>query len=367
MIGNAIKKYAEHHGMNCDGGYAYGKIHGRHIALEDRYGAKILQIYLHPPARSAEKSGVIPEEVQRTLLDCSAREYRLLRQEPVTVGGGRAVIAFGDNPGTMARVERYIDEVLPRLDALALNTDICAYCGEPLTGEVHYVLLDDYVLPVHGECVREMAEQVAETERAPKQGSVAKGAAGAVIGAAIGAIAWAVVFVLGYVTSVCGLLIGFLSNWLYGKFGGRAGALRVVVVTIALVFGVTLGQAVGATALFAHNYEKIGGLDNVGVTCTQYVQCCWDRYIFADQSRTLGNVYDRMVSNIPEEERGHLISREDYIREISSESYADDRAELLRESAENLGMGMFFGLLGCAGLFAQLSQRKRMRIVRMLK
>ena len=44
MIGYAIKKYAERHGMTCDGGYAYGKIHNRHIALEDRYGAKMLQI-----------------------------------------------------------------------------------------------------------------------------------------------------------------------------------------------------------------------------------------------------------------------------------------------------------------------------------
>ena len=364
MIGIAIKKYAESHGMICDGGCAYGKIHGRHIALEDRYGAKILQIYLHPPA---EKNDIAPERIQRALLDCNPKEYRLARQHPVAVSGGRAVVTFSDNPGTMVRVERYIDEILPRLDALELDTNLCACCGGALNGEARYVLLDDHVLPVHGKCVQGMLDQAAETERAQKSGSAAKGVLGAMTGAVIGAIPWAAVLVLGYVTSVCGLIIGWLSNWLYGKFGGKSGGLRVAVVVAAVVIGVTLGQAAGTTALFAHTYEKNGGLEGVGVTRAQYVQCSWDRYIFADQNRVLGNVYDRTVSNIPESERESLVSREKYIQSLRSDQYAEERAELLRESATELGMGMFFGLLGCAGMFAQLFQEKRTRTVRRLK
>ena len=367
MIGYAIKKYAERHGMTCDGGYAYGKIHNRHIALEDRYGAKMLQIYLHPPAQSPDACDIPAERIQHVLLDCSARDYRLARQNPVRVGGGRAVVTFSDNPGTIARVERYIDEILPRLDALGLNTDVCAYCGEPLNEEAHYTLLDDFVLPVHGGCAQEMVEQAAKMKRPPKSGSTAKGIFGALTGAILGAIPWMAVHVLGYVTSACGLLIGFLSNWMYGKLGGKRGGLRAAIVVLAMVFGVMLGQVGGTTALFVRNYETAGGLENFGMTSVQYVQCSWDRYIFADQSRVLGNIYDRIVSNIPDTESGNLIDREEYIRMFSADSYADDRAGLLRDFASELGMGVFFGLLGCAGLFAQLFHGTRMRTVRILK
>ena len=367
MIGYAIRKYAERHGMTCDGGYAYGKIYNRHVALEDRYGAKILQIYLHPPTLRPDACDIPAEQIQHVLLDCSARDYRLSRQRPVRVGGGRVIVTFSDNPGTIARVERYIDEMLPRLDALELNTDVCAYCGEPLTEEAHYALLDDFVLPVHGGCAREMVEHAAKMKGQPKSGSAVKGAFGALTGAILGAIPWMALHVLGYVTSACGLLIGFLSKWMYSKFGGKRGALRAVIVALAMVFGVVLGQVGGTTARFARNYDTTGGLDHSGMTCVQYVQCRWDRYIFADQSRVLGNVYDRLVSNLPDAESEDLIDREEYISMFSSDSYAADRAELLREFAAEMGMGIFFGLLGCAGLFAQLFHGKRMRTVRILK
>lgn len=367
MIGTAIKKYAEKHGMTCDGGYAYGRVHGRFIALEDGSGTKTLQIYLYPPAKSAEESGVPADEVRRVLLDCNAKEYRLMKQDPVTVAGGRAMVIFHDNPGTMARIERYIDEILPRLDALALDTDVCAYCGQKLEAEPRYALLDDYVLPVHEACVREMTQQVEQQEQQPKPGSVARGTVGALLGAVVGAIPWAIVFVLGYVTSVVGFLIGFLSNWMYDKLGGKNCRLRVVVVLLALVFGVTLGQAAGNTAAFYQTFQENGGQETIGMTGVQYVQCCWESWLLSDQSEMLGNMYERIVSNIPEEDRDDLVDREEYIRRAWADDYETYRLDGQREFAANLGMGIFFGVLGCANLFVQLFKGARRRSVKPLK
>lgn len=367
MIGTAIKKYAEKHGMTCDGGYAYGRVHGRHIALEDGSGTKTLQIYLYPPAQSAEECHIPAGEVQRMLLDCNAKEYRLMKQDPVTVAGGRAVVVFHDNPGTMTCIERYIDEILPRLDALELNTDVCAYCGEALEGETRYVLLDDYVLPVHDGCVHEMTQQVDAQEPESKSGSVARGAIGALLGAVLGAIPWAVVFMLGYVTSLVGFLIGFLSNWMYGKLGGRNCKLRIVVVVLALILGVTLGQVAGNTAGFCQAFEGSGGLETVGLTRAQYVQSCWESWLLSDQDEMLGNMYDRIVSNIPENEHDQLITREEYIRRAWTDDYDAYRLEAQREFATNLGMGIIFGLLGCASLFVRLFKGTRRRSVKPLK
>ena len=273
MIGTSIRKYAEAHGMTCDGGFAYGVVHGLHVALEDGYGAKSLQIYLCPPARAAEYADSL-EAARLTLLDCDAKAYRLSRQDPVTVESGRATVLFQDGRGAMARVGRYIDEVLPRLEAPGAAR--CAYCGEPLDAQVSRVSLDGCVLPAHADCAREMTERSRQVAARPAEGSLARGAAGALAGALIGAVPWALVFLLGYITSFIGLLIGFLANLLYGKFGGRKSRARVAVVVAAVLVGVLAGQAGGYTLDFLRSYDPAGGYEVTGLTRAQFVQTMWD-------------------------------------------------------------------------------------------
>lgn len=367
MIGSAIKKYAEKHGLTCDGGYAYGKVSGRYIALEDGANVKVLHIYIYPPAQNTVENEEKLVRVRHALLDCDAKEYRLMKRNPVVAEAGRVSVVFQDMRGTMTRIERYIDEVLPRLNDLDLGDDVCAYCGEPFDGDAQVVLLDDYVVPVHPSCVQEMTAQIEAMESQPKPGSVLRGAVGALIGALLGAIPWAIAFMLGYVTSLFGLLIGFLSNWFYGKFGGKNNKLRVVVVILALIIGVGVGQVAGYTLLFAREYGTNGGFEETSLTIEQYILNCWDIYLISDEEVMLGNQYDRVVSNIPEEEQGMLYSREEFIQMNADSTYASLHQEALNEFLSNIGLGILFGVLGCLGVFAQLFKETQRRRVKALK
>ena len=367
MIGSAIMKYARGHGMTCDGGFAYGKVNGRYIALEDGMGTKTLHIYVYPPHQNTVENEEKMVRVRHALLDCDASEYRLMKQNPLVVEEGRASVIFHDMIGTMSRIERYIDEILPRLNDLELAADACAHCGKPLEEDVQIVLLDGKVLPVHADCAKEMSRQIELQELEPKPGSVFRGALGALVGAVIGAIPWALVLMVGYVTSVVGFVIGFLSNWFYGKFGGKNSGVRVVVVFVALIIGIGLGQAVGYSMLFADEYGSQGGFDELGVTVEQYVAICWDMYWQPDENVTLGNVYDRMMSNVPEEELDLYVSREEFIEMLSDPQYDSNHRGAQRELISNLAMGIFFGILGCAGMFKQMFSHTRRRKVKALK
>lgn len=365
MIGSAIKKYAAAHGMTCDGGLAYGKVNGFHISLEDGSGVKILQIYLYPPTTPMESDSEDLIRVQQLLMDCKLQDYRLVKQNPVQVGAGRAVISFSDSIGTMDRVERYIDEMLPRLAEVCVSADACACCGRRMS-ETAYTSLDGYLMPVHPECVGTLSAQVEQSVEPEKDGSVVRGILGALLGAIIGAIPWAIVFMMGYVASIVGLLIGYLSNFFYGKLGGKNSKARVVIVVIAVLLGVGLGQIAGNTALFVQSYQEAGGRENTAMTAPQFVMDCWNTYLCADQTVALERAYNMIVETEPSlKEQG--LTREAFIQMNLSDSYDDLHDDAVREFASNLCIGVLFGILGCIGLFAQLHKNTEKRAVKALK
>lgn len=365
MVGAALKKYAEVHGMTCDGGYIYGKVHGRYIALVDGIGVKMLQIYLCPPSRSDDE--ILTLQVRQALEDCDRREYRLIRQSAVNVSNGRAVVVFQDGAGAMERIAKYIDVVVSGLDKLETGGEACACCGAALEGDVRHVLMDDYILPVHGNCVERMTQQTCIVEPETKEGSVARGAAGALVGAAAGAAALALVYLMGYVSGIMGLAVGILSNLLYGKFGGKNSRARAAVVAVAVILGVLLGQIGGITAVCSRTYEEKGGAEVVGLTRMQYIRSAWELYTIRDQSEKLGNVYDRMCRNVSWREQKLVASREEFIQANLDAEYADLHVEAVREFWVDLSMGLFFGALGCLSLFTRVRKEPGRRIVRKLK
>lgn len=365
MVGAALKKYAESHAMSCDGGYIYGNINGRFIALVDGIGVKMLQIYLCPPLRADDE--ILTLQVRRVLEECGSKEYRLIRQNAVNVGKGRAVVVFQDGIGAMDRIAKYIDAVLPRLEQLETGGDACACCGEPLNGAARHVLMDDYILPVHERCMDRMTRQPHILEDAGAKKSVGRGVAGAALGAAIGAVALAVVYLLGFVSGVAGLLVGFLTNWLYGKFGGRNGRVRTVAVAVAMILGVLAGQIAGITAVYSQNFDENGGADAVGLTRMQYIQLSWQLYTESDQTQTLGDMYDRMCQNVSWRERTDVVSCEEFIQANLDADYADTHAQAVREFWTDFSMGLFFGALGCLSLFTQMRRNTGRCIVRKLK
>ena len=81
----------------------------------------------------------------------------------------------------------------------------------------------------------------------------------------------------------------------------------------------------------------------------------------------LGRMYDRMISNVPEDDRGQYISRDEFVQTAWDSGYADNQTAAIKEFGVNLAMGLLVGVLGCLGLFSQLRKETRRRTVRQLK
>lgn len=274
MIGTGIRKFASERGMTCDKGMAYGKVNGRYIAMDEGTGYKALRVYLYPPVEQGDEFAQRDAQILEALTDCNLKEFRLHREDAVSIRGGFAQLIFYDTMGTMKLIVRYIDEILPKLDAIGLDTERCVCCGKPFENDLDYVLLDGNIMPLHAGCVEQLSALVNDVDAQSRQGSsLLKGTKGALVGAVIGAIPWAAMFVLGYIAAVCGLLIGYLSSWMYDKFGGRKSKLKIVIVAVALVIGVVLGQVSGYTADFAIGFYENGG--GTAAECVEYVGYIW--------------------------------------------------------------------------------------------
>ena len=70
---------------------------------------------------------------------------------------------------------------------------------------------------------------------------------GAFLGALLGAVVWGAVLMMGYIAALVGLLIGWLSIKGYTLFHGKRGKGMILIVLLALIFGVAAGT-LGADA-----------------------------------------------------------------------------------------------------------------------
>ncbi|MBQ8506866.1 MAG: hypothetical protein IJ466_05500 [Clostridia bacterium] len=367
MIGTAIRKFAKERGLTCDNGFAYGTLHGLHVFMNEGEGWKAIYIYLHPPVENTVENAELCARVIHTLSDCDLKEARLHREGAISTDGGFARLVFHDTIGTMKRIEHYLDEKLPGLAALGIDSNRCAWCGEPLDGDLRYSQLNACVLPVHSGCVQELSSQVERIEEEDRsKGSVVRGAVGAVIGAVIGAIPWALVFMLGYIAGLLGLLIGWLANLFYDKFGGRRSGLKVPVLIFAVIIGILLGQIGGYTLLFAKQYDEYGMAD-YDYTRQGYVQMLWEQYLIYDQETALTLEYERAVADLPEEERVNLMTVEEFIDTYYDTELDELRTDMRAEFMKNMLLGLFFAALGCVRLLMNTHQANRRKKVKALK
>lgn len=375
MIGSGIRKFARERGLNCGEGYAYGELNGYHVFLDEGSGYKRLCVYLYPPVQNTVENEELCVRVRRALSDCDLKEYRLQRQDAIRVEAGFAQLIFHDKMGTMERIKRYVDEILPKLDGLSLDARRCACCGEALEGGARYAVLDGRVLPVHEGCMRELSDIVESVESEPRSGSVLLGALGALVGAVIGAIPWALVYTMGYVTSLVGFVIGALANFFYGKFGGKRSGARIVIVLLALVIGVGLGQAGGYTLEFSKTYDETVELaksheeidaEDPGMSRGEFVRMAWEQYLLYDQEKALGLEYDRALAKLAPEERVDLLTREEFVDLYYAAEVDEMRTQLRGAFLKDCGVGLFFGLLGCLGVFQRVYHENKRRKVKEL-
>ena len=102
----------------------------------------------------------------------------------------------------------------------------------------------------------------------PQEGSYLRGLIGALLGALVGAVAWCLVMQLGVIASLVGFAIGFVAEKGYTLFKGKVGGGKVVILIIAVIFGVLAGtfgahyvdwcQAIGEYAPVS--YGEVPGL-----------------------------------------------------------------------------------------------------------
>lgn len=152
------------------------------------------------------------------------------------------------------------------------------------------------------------------------RGSVITGFFGALIGALLGAVVWAAVYVFGYVASLVGFLIGFLSGKGYDLMGGRQSAAKIVIVVLCVILAVAAGN-VGAYAWILHG------------------------------------TYQDELAALSAEELQYVMSEAEFFDMAVKDLMAD--SEFLADAAKDLGVGLLFAFLGCAGTLKQAGGKKR--------
>lgn len=236
MIGSGLKKFAKENGMRVSNGVAYGSLRCYAATLSEGSGYKqiIVTTKFSDPTKLQELQTLVN---QKNI----SREYRVQNLTFTTDG---IVIVFSDTVGTMKKLEAFADWFFPLLGTHgATPSDCCSECGGQLHGG-SWKLINGVAFHMHESCaekVRSQIENENETRKQETAGSYGMGLLGALLGSVLGAVVWALVLLAGYVASIVGLLIGWLSEKGYNLLKGKQGKGKVVILIIAIVFGVVLG------------------------------------------------------------------------------------------------------------------------------
>ena len=237
MIASTYKKLAADYGMQVDKGVAYGSLGGFAATLSEGSGWK--QIVFVTTIADPVKAMELQTKLNGVDLN---KEYRIaeLKIAPKTIQ-----VLFRDNPGIMKKIRAFLAFFLPLLEeADATKCSICAECGMEAIGGC-WKLIGGVAYYMHTACAEKVTRDIAETEENEKQtrtGNYFTGLIGALLGSAIGAVLWAVVLYFGYVASIIGLAVGFLAEKGYNLFRGKQGRGKIVILILAVIFGVIVGN-----------------------------------------------------------------------------------------------------------------------------
>ena len=257
---------ANENGMQVAHGVAYGTYKGYALTMCEGSGWKRLDFstrFTDPAAQNALEAKLNTVDLKRT--------YRVQDME---ITGRSICIVFLDNPGTMKKIQAFLDWFMPMLqESGAAMADTCAECGTQLLSGDSWVLIDGIAHHMHTSCKEKVKQELADDEQQrleEESGSYLSGAVGAVLGALIGSLAWAVVLLMGYVASIVGLLIGFLSEKGYNLLKGKQGKGKIAILIVSIILGVVAGniaadvidlaRMIGSGELYEFAYGDIPGL-----------------------------------------------------------------------------------------------------------
>ena len=131
MVGSGLKKLARKHGMEVSAGVAYGSLMGYASTLSEGSGWKRIDIstqFADPDQRTALQEAVNSVNI--------SREYRV---RDLVINHRSVNIIFLDNPGTMKKIEAFIDWFYPLLAQHgAARANVCPECGGDNVAYVQY-------------------------------------------------------------------------------------------------------------------------------------------------------------------------------------------------------------------------------------
>lgn len=240
MIGSGLKKYAQENGLKVAKGVAYGNFRGYAATMSEGSGYKqaiITTKFTQVGADDALLAELNAANIQRT--------YRV---QSLNIAPNGIHVVFTDNPGTMKKIQAFMDWFMPMLDKYgATRWNVCGECGSEVTAG-RWILINGVAHYLHEACAAKVKSEIAEADQVMREqdtGSYTTGAIGAIVGAALGAVVWAIVLIAGYVASLVGLLIGWLANKGYDLLKGKRGKGKVAILIVAVILGVVLGTLAG--------------------------------------------------------------------------------------------------------------------------
>lgn len=243
MVGSGIKKYAKQNGLTVKNGVAYGIYRGYMLTLQEGSGWKSADFAI---CTTDELNGVLQGQLGQMLTDETRKEYRIME---LGLSKTRLVVKFFDNPGTMGKMEAFIDVICNKLSACEVpGQNYCAHCGQPIDSALSAqdILIGGAVCQMHEACASAAERDVvAAREEAKSQGNMVTGIIGAVLGGIIGAIPWAFAVYNGWFVGIFGLLIAFAAKKGYELLKGKESKAKAVVIILVAIFSVVVAELGG--------------------------------------------------------------------------------------------------------------------------
>lgn len=316
MIGSGLKKLARQHNMTIDSGVAYGSYYGYATMLHEGSGWKAIVVSCTFP------DGQRMAQLQAMLDDRNLRkEFRILQ---LTLAPNGIHIQFHDTPGTMKKMIAFSEWFFPQLESYGVTgADICTMCGQPHDDTSEWQLVDGLAMKLHAGCTQRLQQNEdrkaqLEAENAAEQ-SYFTGFIGALLGGLLGAVIWGAVLYWGYYASIVGIAIGLLASKGYDLFAGKQKKGKIVIVLLVTILSVIIGT------LGAYEFELLRLISTGEFPGYAYTDSLW-----------------MLLDLCLDPEFG---------------------ASLLSE----IGMGMFYGLLGAAVILLRIHKDTKTFKMKQLK
>lgn len=253
MVGSGIKKYAKQNGLTVKNGVAYGIYRGYMLTLQEGSGWKSADFAI---STTDELNGVLQSQLGQLLTDETRKEYRIME---LGLSKTRLAVKFFDNPGTMGKMEAFIDVICNKLSACEVpGQNYCGHCGQPIDSALsaQEVMVGGAVCQMHDGCASSVERDMAVAwEEAQSQGNMVTGIIGAILGGIVGMIPWAVASYFGWYVGWLGFLIGFAAKKGYELLKGKECKAKAIVIIIVSVLCVVLAAFAGYMFLFMSEFN----------------------------------------------------------------------------------------------------------------